>query len=459
MKKNNKILIVDDDKSILRSIEMLLEDKFQSVKSISNPNLLPENLDNFQPDVILLDMNFSAGNNTGNEGIYWLREIKQKSEETVVILITAYGDIELAVRGMKEGAMDFVVKPWNNDKLISTLHAAVKYRESQNKIKDLNKQKEHLSRELNKSDFEIIGSSPKMQEVLNVVDKISQTPANVLITGENGTGKELIAKKIHNQSDRYNAPLINVDLTTINPSLFESELFGHKKGAFTDAKTDRTGRFEMADEGTLFLDEIGNLSMEMQAKILSVIQNRVITPVGAEKSYPVDIRLICATNKNLPETISKGYFREDLYYRINTIHIEIPPLRERGDDIELLANYYLDHYKYKYSHPNLHFTNNAIKRLKEYKWPGNVRELRHAIEKAVILSEQDQIDENQFMFNSENDKPKDGEWPLKFEDIEKKAILRSLANNEGKLMDAAKELGITRQTLYNKLKKYNIQNS
>lgn len=459
MKKNSKILVVDDDKSILRSIEMLLEDKFQSVKGISNPNLLPEKLAQYQPDIILLDMNFSAGNNTGNEGIYWLREIKQKSEDTVVILITAYGDIELAVKGMKEGAMDFVVKPWNNEKLIGTLHAAVKYRESQNKIKDLNKQKEHLSRELNKSDFEIIGNSPKMQEVLNVVEKVSKTPANILITGENGTGKELIAKKIHNRSDRCNAPLINVDLTTINPSLFESELFGHKKGAFTDAKTDRTGRFLMAEGGTLFLDEIGNLSMEMQSKILSVIQNRVITPVGSEKSYPVNMRLICATNKNLAEAISKGYFREDLYYRINTIHIEVPPLRERGDDIEQLAKYYLDHYKYKYSCPTLHFADKAVQRLKEYNWPGNVRELRHAIEKSVILSEQDLIDGGLFMFNSETDKSKEAEWPLKFEDIEKKAIIRSLANNEGKLMDAAKELGITRQTLYNKLKKYNIQNS
>jgi len=459
MKNTNKILIVDDDKGILRSLEMLLEDKYQAVHSISNPNLIPESIKKFQPDIILLDMNFTAGNNMGNEGLYWLREIKKISENRTVILITAYGDIDLAVKGMKEGAMDFVVKPWNNEKLISTLNAAAKYHESQNTIKDLNKQKEYLSAELNRSDFEIIGKSSKMQEVLKVTEKVAKTPANILITGENGTGKELIAKKIHNSSKRVNAPLINVDLTTINPSLFESELFGHKKGAFTDAKKDRSGRFQLADGGTLFLDEIGNLSMKMQAKILNVLQNRLITPVGAEKPFPVDIRLICATNKNLPEEIEKGYFREDLFYRINTIHIEVPPLRERENDIELLAHYYLKLYKNKYQRPNLYFAENVTNKLNQYHWPGNVRELQHAVEKAVILTESDRIEKDSFFFNSRTNESKEKEWPRKFEEIEKKAILRSIANNEGKLIDAAKELGITRQTLYNKLKKYNIRNS
>jgi len=458
MKISDKIIVADDDKSILRSLEMLLENKCNEIKSISNPNLLPENIAQFQPDIILLDMNFTAGSSTGNEGLYWLREIKSTSEDIVVILITAYGDIELAVKGMKEGAMDFVVKPWNNDKLLSTLHAASKYRESKNTIKNLNKQKANLSEELNRSDFDIIGNSQKMQEVLTVVEKVAKTPANIFITGENGTGKELIARKIHNLSDRYQAPLINVDLTTINPHLFESELFGHKKGAFTDAKEDREGRFHMADGSTLFLDEIGNLSMEMQAKILTVLQNRELTPVGSTESIPIDIRLICATNKDITDQINKGYFREDLYYRINTIHIEIPPLRERGDDIERLAHYYLDHYKAKYNRPKLFLSADALKRLTQYNWPGNVRELRHAIEKAVILAESKKIESDSFFFHAEK-QTKEKEWPLKFEEIEKKAIIRALANNQGVLVDAAKELGITRQTLHNKLKKYNIQNN
>jgi DNA-binding NtrC family response regulator len=459
MKKEGKLLVVDDDKAILRSVEMLLENQFSGVRTISNPNLIHKNLKEFQPDIVLLDMNFTAGRSTGNEGIYWLKEIKKFTEDIVVILITAYGDIELAVKGMKEGAMDFVVKPWNNDKLISTLQAGYRYRTSQNKVKDLNRQKESLSAELNKSDFDLIGSSPEMQKVLEVVKKVAQTPANILITGENGTGKELIAKKIHNLSERSNAPLINVDLTTINPSLFESELFGHVQGAFTDAKTDKSGRFEMANGGTLFLDEIGNLSMEMQAKILTVLQKRELTPVGSVQPRPIDIRLICATNKNIAEEISKGLFREDLFYRINTIQLEIPPLRKRGKDIQFLADYYLDYYKSKYDKKEQFLTKNAKNKLMEYEWPGNVRELRHAIEKAVILNETGQIDENDFYFHSPLDNRREQEWPLKFEEIEKKAIIRALANNNGKLIDAATELGLTRQTLYNKLKKYNIDNS
>lgn len=459
MHKDYKILIADDDRSVLRTLEMLLEEQGYQVKTRSNPNLIPESLKLFQPDVVLLDMNFSTGINTGNEGIYWLREIKKLCGETEVILITAYGDIELAVKGMKEGAMDFVVKPWNNNKLLSTIQAAIRYKESQNKIKHLSKEKENLSAELNKSDFEIIAESPPMKEVLRMVEKVADTPANVLITGENGTGKELIARKIHNLSGRAAAPMINVDLTTISESLFESELFGHTKGAFTDAKEDRTGRFLMADGGTLFLDEIGNLPIELQAKILTVLQSREITPVGSTKKTVIDIRLICATNKDIQEQISRGAFREDLFYRINTIHIEVPPLRNRGKDIERLALYYLNHYQLKYGRPHIQLTQGAKQKLMGYNWPGNVRELRHAMEKAVILNESDTIDADSFYFHTQEQQSVQEEWPLKFEEIEKKAIIRSLANNNGKLVDAAKELGLTRQTLYNKLKKYNIQNT
>ena len=458
MKTAGRLLVVDDDKAILRSVEMLLESRFEKILTLSNPNLIRENLQSFHPDIILLDMNFTAGRSTGNEGLFWLKEIKKHSEEIVVILMTAYGDIDLAVKGMKEGAMDFVVKPWNNEKLISTLQAAWRYRTSQNKVKNLSKQKESLSAELNKTNHEIISESPEMQELLNVVEKVAQTAANVLITGENGTGKELIARKLHNLSPRSNAPMISVDLTTFNPGLFESELFGHTEGAFTDAKKDRTGRFEMADGGTLFLDEIGNLPMEMQAKILTVLQNREITPVGAVQPKPIDIRLICATNKDINQEISRGTFREDLFYRINTIQIELPPLRNRGNDINLLAQYYLNHYRMKYGKPDLTITSDALNKIKSYDWPGNVRELRHTIEKAVILNEAKKIDAGDFYLNTKHDKQNGRDWPLTFDEIEKKAINRALNNNKGKLTDAANELGITRQTLYNKLKKYNISN-
>jgi len=452
-------MVVDDDNAILRSIEMLLENRFEAIKTLSNPNLLKEQLKTFHPDIVLLDMNFTAGRSTGNEGIFWLKEIKKHAEEIVVILITAYGDIDVAVKGMKEGAMDFIVKPWNNEKLISTLQAAYRYRTSQNKVKDLSKQKETLSAELNKSNFEIIGESPKIQEVLKIINKVAETPANVLITGENGTGKELVARKLHNLSKRSNAPLISVDLTSLTSTLFESELFGYIKGAFTDAKKDKAGRFEMANGSTLFLDEIGNLSMEMQAKIITVIQNREITPVGSVQSKPIDIRLVCATNKDINDQIDKGLFREDLFYRINTIQIEIPPLRKRDGDIKLLAEYYLEHYKKKYGKIYLQMQEDAKEKLMDYEWPGNVRELRHTIEKAVILNDTDKIKPGDFYLNTPNEKKRGQDWPLKFEEIERKAIMRALANNEGKLVDAASELGLTRQTLYNKLKKYKIDNN
>jgi len=459
MKKKGKVLVVDDDRSVLRSLEMLLEEEFERVATLSNPNLIPKHLADFKPDVVLLDMNFSAGMHSGNEGIYWLREILKQNEDVVVVLFTAYGDIDLAVKAMKEGAMDFVVKPWNNDKLITTLQAALKLKDSRYQVKDLSRQKHTLSEELNRKRTEILGESEGMRQVMRTVEKVAATDANVLITGANGTGKELIAREIHNLSGRAREPLITVDLTTVNESLFESELFGHVKGAFTDARSDRTGRLETASGGTLFLDEIGNLPYHLQAKMLTVLQKREVTPVGSNEPRNIDVRLICATNKDMDRLIADGLFRDDLYYRINTIHIEVPPLKDRGEDVVLLANYYLQHYRQKYNKADLTFDKEALDKLRDYHWPGNVRELRHAVEKAVILSESERIGPGDFFFHEPEKTGREEEWPLRFEEIEKKAIMRALANNNGKLVGAARELGITRQTLHNKLKKYQIDPS
>ena len=460
MESHGHILIVDDDRGVLRSLEILLGEEFKRVSTLSNPNLIPGYISDYAPDVVLLDMNFSAGRHSGNEGIYWLREIRSRDEEAVVVLFTAYGDVELAVKAMKEGAMDFVVKPWNNERLITTLQTALKLKQSQHEVKDLNRRKASLSQELNRKGSEIIGRSPGMKQVMRMVDKVAATEANVLITGENGTGKELVARELHRRSARKDEPLITVDLTSVNESLFESELFGHVKGAFTDAKTDRTGRLETASGGTLFLDEIANLPRHLQAKMLTVLQNRQITPVGSSQSKPIDVRLICATNKDISRMIESGNFRDDLFYRINTIQISLPPLRERRGDIELLADYYLRQYRHKYNKPGLRIDARALEKLRQYHWPGNVRELRHAVEKAVILTENQQIGAGDFFFhqNTHHEEGAD-EWPLKFEDIEKKAILRALDNNGGKMTDAARELGITRQTLHNKIKRYNLKPS
>jgi len=459
MEKKGTILVVDDDQGVLRSLELLLDEEFGRVHTLANPNLIPESLSQYKPDAILLDMNFSAGRHSGNEGLYWLREIRKRDGDVMVLLFTAYADIDLAVKAMKEGAMDFVVKPWNNERLITTLRTAVQLRKSRHQVKDLSRQKEGLSAELNKRTFDIIGDSSAMGEVMRVVEKVAPTEANVLISGENGTGKELIAREIHNRSVRSGAPMITVDLTTVNESLFESELFGHVKGAFTDARSDRTGRLEVADGGTLFLDEIGNLPYHMQAKLLTVLQNRQVTPVGSNEPRPIDIRLVSATNKDMNRLIGEGRFRDDLFYRINTIHIEVPPLRDRDEDVVLLARYYLHHYRSKYGKDRLTFTPEALDKLRSYHWPGNVRELRHAVEKAAILTESSTIGPGDFFFHDETSVSDKEQWPRRFEDIEKKAIIRALANNEGKLTTAAEELGLTRQTLYNKLKKYRIDAS
>jgi len=453
MKSKDKILIADDDKNILKSLSILLDNEFDTVDTLSNPNLIISQYQKDNYDIVLLDMNFSAGLNTGNEGIYWLNEILKIDKNATVIFITAYGDVNLAVKAMKQGATDFIIKPWNNEKLIHTLQSALKIRESQLKIDKLSKDNESLSSEINKPNEEFIGTSAAMKEIFSVIDKVAATDASVLITGENGTGKELITKEIHRRSARKSKPMITIDMGSIPESLFETELFGHTKGAFTDAKEDKTGRFEIANGGTLFLDEIGNLPVSLQSKILTVLQKQEIVPVGANKPIPLDIRLITATNKNPEELIQKGLFREDLFYRINTVQIQLPPLRKRKEDILEIAEYYLRIFATKYEKQGVKFSNQAINTLQQYHWPGNIRELKHTIEKAVILCTDNLLEPDNFMLKQ---KPKKQEWPLKFEEIEKKAIVRALENNEGKMTEAARELGLTRQTLYNKIKKYNI---
>jgi DNA-binding NtrC family response regulator len=452
--KDKKLLIIDDNPAILNSLKLLLSTEYESVKTISNPNQLYSELEKNEPDVILLDMNFRAGVNTGNEGLYWLREIKKKTPLVEVIMMTAYGDIELAVRSLKEGASDFVIKPWDNEKLKATLEAACRLRNSNLEISHLKSKERLLKKDANKSHPVIIGKSRVMQEIMNLIDKIADTDASVMITGENGTGKELIAREIHNRSNRKNELFVLVDLTSLSESLFESELFGHKKGSFTNAYEDKTGRFTMADKGTLFLDEIGNIPLNLQAKILTVLQTRIVTPVGANKEIPVDFRLISATNKNLTAMVAENQFRQDLLYRMNTIIIHLPPLRERSEDIEDLANHFIKVYGRKYNKNNLELQKDGLEKLKKAHWFGNIRELQHTIEKAVILSDGERLKATDFVF-FENDVIVMNETET-LEEMERKMIISTLKKNNFNQLVTAEQLGITRQTLYNKIKRYGI---
>ena len=380
-----RILVVDDNKSVLSALEILLQFEFSGVETIANPNRISSYPNLKEVDLILLDMNFSAGVNSGNEGLFWLREIRKKSPNTSVIMMTAYGAVDLAVKALKEGAADFILKPWNNEKLIATVRSAYELRKSKKEILQLKSKQSKLKELINDDKNYIIGNSKALNQVLNLVRKIGKTDVNVLITGENGTGKELIARELHRTSSRKDEVFIGVDMGSIAENLLESELFGHVKGAFTDAKEHRMGKFEAAHEGTLFLDEIGNLSLQAQAKLLSAIQNKAVVRVGSNKAQNVDIRLICATNCDLPKMVADGLFREDLLYRINTIHIEIPPLRERGEDVLLLADFFLKRFAAKYDKPGLRINQSAMDKLLHYAWPGNVRELQHTMERAVIL--------------------------------------------------------------------------
>lgn len=456
--KTGKILIVDDNEDLLKAARMYLKRHLAQVDIEKNPEAIPSLMGNEDYDVILLDMNFTKDVSSGSEGYYWLEKILQIDPSAVVVLITAYGDVQMAVKAIKAGATDFVLKPWENEKLLATIFSAMRLRESRDEVEVLKIRNQEISETLNNRYSEIIGQSAAMQRIFQTIDRVAKTDANVLILGENGTGKELIARAIHRNSSRKNENFVTVDLGSITETLFESELFGHKKGAFTDAKEDRAGRFEMANGGTLFLDEIGNLSMPLQAKLLTVIQNRRVSRVGSNKETQVDIRLICATNMPLYEMVKENKFRQDLLYRINTIEVEIPPLRDRFEDIPLLANYYLKHYGTKYEKQVSKISDAALSRMHKHTWPGNIRELQHAIERAVILCNSSVLQPEDFNFSQTYGK-EDGQLSLEqynLEEVEKLLIRKVLKKFNGNITQAATELGLTRSSLYRRLEKYGL---
>jgi DNA-binding NtrC family response regulator len=449
--KNASILIVDDDLDVLTAVRLLLKTEVKEVLTEKNPESIRSILAKHSFDLIMLDMNFNSSINTGNEGLFWLQKIKEFKSDAAVIMITAYGDIDLAIRCLKEGAADFVVKPWHNEKLLVTIKEALNKKTSG---------KNNSIPVTTENDFrrEIIGESPVMQDIFYKIQKIAPTDANILILGENGTGKDLIAKAIHQQSLRANKQYIKVDVGALTDSLFESELFGHRKGAFTDAREDREGRFEAANGGTLFLDEIGNISLHQQAKLLSVLQNRQVMRLGDNRPVPIDIRLICATNVPLQELANESRFRKDLIYRINTVEIIVPPLRRRGNDIILLANHFSRFYCAKYLKPCLQFEPNAIDKLMHYNYPGNVRELQYSIERAIIMSDGDGLSAKDIIFSPiESNRPLEEEpVELNLGSVEKNTILKVIEKHNGNISKAAKELGLTRTALYRRLSKYDI---
>jgi DNA-binding NtrC family response regulator len=456
-KKNTKVLIVDDNEDVLVAARLLLKPYASVIETEKNPKQLPELLKKNSYDVIFLDMNFTQDMTSGKEGFYWLKEILKIDPTVVIILITAYGDVETAVKAIKEGATDFVLKPWQNEKFLATYSTALKLRESKLEISNLRSQQKYLSDDLDKRFHDLVGISDPIQNVFRTIEKVAKTDANVLILGENGTGKELVARALHRQSIRANKVFINVDMGALTSTLFESELFGHVKGAFTDAKEERVGRFEAASGGTLFLDEVGNIPLELQAKLLTILQNRNVARVGSNTYRPIDIRLICATNHSIYEMVKEGKFRQDLLYRINTVEIRIPPLRERKEDIPLLTEYFFEIFRKKYNKPNITIPTGTIKRFENYQWPGNVRELQHAIERGVIMSESDELQPSDFFFTSSANK--DETFVLNdynLENVEKAVIQKVLREHNGNITKAAKELGLTRTSLYRRMEKFGL---
>ena len=447
MAKAGKLLIVDDNRNILAAVRLLCDSIFEEVITLPSPNTLITTLQKSAPEVVLLDMNFHAGINTGNEGLFWLKEILQKSPETKVVLFTAYADIDLAVRAMKEGAFDFVIKPWDNEKLIATLQNA--YKAAKGKGKKLTK----IASTSEPATEMYWGESAEMQRVRQMVERVAITDANILLTGENGTGKEMLAREIHRQSARCRHQMVSLDMGAIPDTLFESELFGHTKGAFTDARTDREGKFETANGSTLFMDEIGNLPLHLQAKMLTVLQNRAVTRLGANIATPIDIRLISATNRDLNEAVAKGAFRQDLLFRINTIHIHIPPLRNRREDIVPLAERFIARYGQKYNKMGLMLSAEAAERLKTHAWEGNIRELQNTMEKAVIMCDGDTINADHLELHTAQRPVTEAQT---LEEIERQTIAAAITQCGGNLSQAATQLGITRQTLYNKIKRYGL---
>jgi len=456
MKKEGKILVVDDDLRILESCNQLLKHDFEYIETISNPNQLTSLLAQNLFDVILLDMNFQASISTGNEGLYWLREILNIDPEAIVIMITAYGDIDLAVESIKEGASYFMQKPWEPAKLIATIKSGLKFRKAHMQVKDL-KEKQKLLNDVGISERSgIIGRSDPIMACLEIAEKVAGTDANILLQGENGTGKELFAREIHRLSYRQDEVFVSVDMGSVSQSIFESELFGHKKGSYTDAAENRKGRIEIANKGSLFLDEIGNLSMAMQSKILTALEQKVITPLGSNEKIEVDIRLISATNRDLKNMVTEKLFREDLLYRLNTIEICIPPLRERGEDIILLADYYLDKFRSHYRKPEIRLTGDTYEKLLQHRWPGNVRELKHAVERAVILADTISLKPSDFFNPDRSVTDFSASKVMSLSEMERNLIAKALEENEMNISRASQQLEISRSTLYSKMKRYDL---
>lgn len=451
--KHGQVLIVDDNKEFLVALKILLSPYFKDIMTESIPDRIPNIIKSNTIELVLLDMNFKAGIHSGNEGFYWMNRIREIDDSVAVLLITAFGDVETAIRSMKDGATDFIQKNWDESKILSTILSAMRFKKTNNELKRLRTWYNQYNRQSLHASPILKGSSRKMKELFQVIDKVAVTDANILITGENGTGKGLIAQEIHRLSQKAEEILLNVDLGAIPGTLFESELFGFTKGAFTDASHDKPGKFEIASGGTLFLDEIGNLPIQLQAKLLSVLQNREVVRIGDEKIRKVNFRLISATNRDLETMVKNKQFREDLLYRINTVEIRIPAVRERPEDIEELVRHYIKMYSQKYDKQINGISDRTLKHLKSYSWPGNVRELQHAMEKAVILCEGSQIEKNDFNLEVLKSETK---YSNTLEDMEKQHILKVLNENSWNMTQTSKELGINRSTLYDKIRKYEL---
>lgn len=456
MTKSGHILIVDDDEFVLLSIKLLMEPHFKTVRTENTPERIPSLLDRDEIDVVLLDMNFRHGDTTGNQGMYWLKKILAISPETQVIPMTSFADISIAVEAIRLGALDFIVKPWENEKLLATIRAANTVSQEKKKVRTLKSRQRSLVSAINRQHDPMIGESMQMAIIRKSIEKVAPTEAEVLIHGQNGTGKEVVAREIHRQSRRSENIFMSVDLGSLSETLFESELFGHKKGAFTDAKDDRIGRFEAAAGGTIFLDEIGNLSLALQAKLLTVLQHKKITRLGSNESTELDVRVISATNRDLRKMVSEGTFREDLLYRINTVELTVPPLHERAADIPALANYYTDKFRLKYQKSFLVLPPVVIEQLQKYRWPGNIRELQHAIERAVIMSEGEKLSIEDFGTLLPNYSDGFDFGHLNLEQLEAWAIRKAIAKHRGNISHAAEELGLSRGALYRRIETYGI---
>ncbi len=456
-KQSARILIVDDDEDVLFAFRLLTQKYIEEIRTENKPSVIPSILKEESFDLILLDMNFEKDVTSGQEGFFWLKKILEIDPAAVVILLTAYGDVEMAVNAIKYGATDFILKPWQNEKLLATIWAALKLRNSQKEANQLRVQQRRLSADIDSRFQEILGHSKPMQDLFDTISKVAKTDANILILGENGTGKELVARSIHRQSLRFDKVFISVDMGSITETLFESELFGHVKGAFTDAKNDYAGRFEIANGGTLFLDEIGNLPVSLQSKLLNVLENRLVTKVGSNRSVSIDIRLICATNLSLLDLVNKNRFRQDLLFRINTVEIKLPPLRDRLEDIAILAEHFKHQYARKYHKDMKILPSETLKKLRSYHWPGNIRELQHAIERAIILCESDTLRSSDFVFTlAESLGIGELKESINLDQAEKRIIGNILKKNNGNISGAARELGISRAALYRRIEKHGL---